>query len=411
MKLINDIIYNEDANLVALFKDKLIEDDLSEFLRRFYTQIEIVPRFHRITEYYNECSKIFPNYTTIQESKYIYKNIKRKQKLINNQQEGLAETPVPTEPDIFDSHLNRSIDNVSEFTEWIASDRKKEVSLYDLENIIANLSKADETRKSKKFVPKRCVTEMKKELRTIVKSTDRVVKRAHTKESEQKGKKLVKKTVVQSVTKANKALIAVKTVGSIKISGNAQINLYGDLNVNIGHKHSQSGKVLFKAQKIKKSPKKNGHAKRTSMDVITKKLLGLTGKKMTAKKPVMSRNDTDRELVRPATAIGGKIKKMLVTDKERIEAATLARLLDCTTDKNRNAKLKQNNFLKQDLSKNTMVSIKSTMKRATDTPISFNMTQTLTDKMKDKLVKIQKKVKRVVESPMLKSKIKDSKKK
>ena len=76
----------------------------------------------------------------------------------------MAETPVPTEPDIFDSHLNRSIDNVSEFTEWIASDRKKEVSLYDLENIIANLSKADETRKSKKFVPKRCVTEMNLEL-------------------------------------------------------------------------------------------------------------------------------------------------------------------------------------------------------------------------------------------------------
>ena len=34
VKIINDIIYNEPTNTVAIFKDYLIFDDLSEFLKR-----------------------------------------------------------------------------------------------------------------------------------------------------------------------------------------------------------------------------------------------------------------------------------------------------------------------------------------------------------------------------------------
>jgi len=34
-KVITDIIYNENTNLVSLFKDFLIYDDISEFLKRY----------------------------------------------------------------------------------------------------------------------------------------------------------------------------------------------------------------------------------------------------------------------------------------------------------------------------------------------------------------------------------------
>ncbi len=37
VKVINDIIYNECSNIVSMFKDYLIYDDVSEFLKRFYT--------------------------------------------------------------------------------------------------------------------------------------------------------------------------------------------------------------------------------------------------------------------------------------------------------------------------------------------------------------------------------------
>ena len=36
VKVINDIIYNDETNLVTLFKDYLIFDDISEFLKRYY---------------------------------------------------------------------------------------------------------------------------------------------------------------------------------------------------------------------------------------------------------------------------------------------------------------------------------------------------------------------------------------
>lgn len=38
VKIINDIIYNENAHIVSVFKDYLIFDDVSEFLKRFYNK-------------------------------------------------------------------------------------------------------------------------------------------------------------------------------------------------------------------------------------------------------------------------------------------------------------------------------------------------------------------------------------
>lgn len=89
-KCISDIIFNEKSLLVAKFKDYLILDDTSEFLKRFYKKSEQVQRLKKIFDYYNECSKIFPNYIALLESKYIYKNIQRKQRMIDNLQNNEA---------------------------------------------------------------------------------------------------------------------------------------------------------------------------------------------------------------------------------------------------------------------------------------------------------------------------------
>jgi hypothetical protein len=42
VKIINDIIYNEATHIVAVFKDYLIYDDLSEFLKRKYDLPECI---------------------------------------------------------------------------------------------------------------------------------------------------------------------------------------------------------------------------------------------------------------------------------------------------------------------------------------------------------------------------------
>ena len=78
VKIINDIIYNEPTHLVSVFKDYLIYDDVSEFLKRPYTLNETLSRLPKIFEFYEKYSKVFPNYIGIPENKYMFKNIERK---------------------------------------------------------------------------------------------------------------------------------------------------------------------------------------------------------------------------------------------------------------------------------------------------------------------------------------------
>lgn len=78
VKIINDIIYNEPTHLVSVFKDYLIYDDVSEFLKRPYTAQEALARLPKIFEFYEKYSKVFPNYVVIPENKYMFKNIERK---------------------------------------------------------------------------------------------------------------------------------------------------------------------------------------------------------------------------------------------------------------------------------------------------------------------------------------------
>ena len=87
IRMIEDILNNESTHLVAEFKDYLIMGDITEFLQKSYTIEECKKYLPKIYDYYNSCSVIFPNYVKLHESKYIYKNIRKKQKVIDNQQE------------------------------------------------------------------------------------------------------------------------------------------------------------------------------------------------------------------------------------------------------------------------------------------------------------------------------------
>ena len=82
-KIAADIMYNEQRHIVSVFKEYLIFDDFSEYLKRFYTFKEAQDRLPRVFEFYEHYSKVFPNYVSVPESKYMFKNIERKQKLID----------------------------------------------------------------------------------------------------------------------------------------------------------------------------------------------------------------------------------------------------------------------------------------------------------------------------------------
>ena len=74
---------NANTHLVSIFKDFLLFDDSTEFLKEYYEKEEIYPRLKTIYDYYESSSYLFPNYTAINEGKYIYRNIIKKQKLID----------------------------------------------------------------------------------------------------------------------------------------------------------------------------------------------------------------------------------------------------------------------------------------------------------------------------------------
>ena len=86
IKMINDIIYNEKSHFVEAFKEFLIYGDNNEFLKRFYNKNEIIIKLPKILSFYEQYCKIYANYTAIPESKFMYKNIKRKQKVIDQMQ-------------------------------------------------------------------------------------------------------------------------------------------------------------------------------------------------------------------------------------------------------------------------------------------------------------------------------------
>ena len=85
--IIEHIIHNEPGHIVAEFKDFLILGDINEFLQNYYKTKESKYILPKIFEYYINCSVIFPNYVILPESQYIYKNIQKKQKVIDIQQE------------------------------------------------------------------------------------------------------------------------------------------------------------------------------------------------------------------------------------------------------------------------------------------------------------------------------------
>lgn len=86
-KIITDIIDNETTHLVASFKEFLIYGDYSEFLQGYFQIREIKKFLPLIFDYYHSSTVIFPNYVILEEKKYIYKNIQKKQQIINIQQE------------------------------------------------------------------------------------------------------------------------------------------------------------------------------------------------------------------------------------------------------------------------------------------------------------------------------------
>jgi len=80
---INNLIYTENCRIVARFKDFLYYDDSSEFLKKYYIKNELPQILKRTFDFYTKYCKVFPNYMILPENVFLYKNLRKKQKMID----------------------------------------------------------------------------------------------------------------------------------------------------------------------------------------------------------------------------------------------------------------------------------------------------------------------------------------
>ena len=164
IKIINEIISNENSHIVAEFKDFLIKDDYSEFIQRFYILDDSVFLLKQIFEYYKLSSVVYPNYILLPENKYIYRNIQKKQKIIDDQQEqeernideeqkkkNLTERDKDKSEKVFDSKIIDSILNQSNTSQiqkcvfGVSNETSFEIEdNNNIYNLVKNIKKAEE---------------------------------------------------------------------------------------------------------------------------------------------------------------------------------------------------------------------------------------------------------------------------
>ena len=86
IKKVNELIFNIPSHFTAIFKEYLLKEEEAEFLKRIYHKNEIDKKLKNIFYFYDKYSKIFPNYIVIPEGHHLYRNILKKQKMIDKLQ-------------------------------------------------------------------------------------------------------------------------------------------------------------------------------------------------------------------------------------------------------------------------------------------------------------------------------------
>lgn len=84
--MINSIIFSEKRIIENLFREYLVTNEETEFLNRYYKNNESLARLPKYLDYYFYYSTLFPLYTALPKSQYLFKNIHKKQIVIDYQQ-------------------------------------------------------------------------------------------------------------------------------------------------------------------------------------------------------------------------------------------------------------------------------------------------------------------------------------
>ena len=234
--IIDNIIYNERSHIVAKFKDRLITDDNGEFLKRYYNLEESFIRLPKFFEYYELYSKIFPNYTAIVESKYLYQNIQKKQKMIDLQEQMEIEKQKMKNKEN-EKDIIKKLEITSEFIdEYNTNERNKKttenVFSTDIINSIFSKSNSEEMELlfniNKKNISKEEKT-FREKIQNLVSSINKYDEKNKKEKSKNKGSSKKKESHSGKKNKINKSLLG-------NDSNNKYVKINNIINKNIFRK-------------------------------------------------------------------------------------------------------------------------------------------------------------------------------
>ena len=134
---INSLIFNYKCRFTLLFKEFLILYDNTEFLRNFYTNDIIANLLNKILDIYYLYSKIYPNYINLKENKFLYKNIRKKQKMLDEKNESDKKEKDNNDGNDNDNKEN-DVDNKNELFTLSVRNEIKEFQENSLSNIKYN---------------------------------------------------------------------------------------------------------------------------------------------------------------------------------------------------------------------------------------------------------------------------------
>lgn len=259
-KVINDIIYDEKKHIVSLFRNFLLWDETSDFLKRFYYRIESIDRLPRITAYYEQYTLFPPVYFALDDLvKIMLKNVKKKKKYLEMIEEN-------------EDNVNKdSSDNIKEFN-YIINPNEINSTMNDNTNIVNKTNsfkelnmlidydfKNDEFLESFNNIDNNNLSESKSlfditnELNCVRSNTatNTIVKNTINKESKKKKieiKKLDFKNIIPNTS------IKLKTITHKNLTERLKLNLP---STTASKKISTKPHIVYTTQSIKQKPKTN----------------------------------------------------------------------------------------------------------------------------------------------------------
>ena len=166
-KKINEILQNKQSKYVGAFKEYLIYEDYTEFLKQYFNKTEVEKIIPKILIFYKEYCKIYPNYIPLEESKYIYRNIKRKQKIIYQLQGNKDDKYLKTYSTIITTQALNSInENTLTISNKITNTKEDE----DVNKLINNIKYYEELKENN---TKKIEIGIKNKVNNVIKNNSR----------------------------------------------------------------------------------------------------------------------------------------------------------------------------------------------------------------------------------------------